>query len=750
MARPPSAKSILKNMKKESNRVEHKTPIANEMFLPNHSGITSHPEYKNDNTFLAIDGSNANQNIEIGTYDYIGQFFQSTQKLDKGGWAIGEDGIWFQNLSAGSYGANKLFYETNTGASGSKTTTLHTLDLENNNSTATLNIKGIIDMSNPFGSSGIKNLIDPTADQDAATKKYVDDNVSSVSFGADNQIPYTNAATNDFDYGDLTYDGTKLDLSKVDPEVRLTDTGNSEYTRVTKSDTSNVAQRLNRVDVQASGVTDQLVSQWTMNDDAANTTVLDSQGANNGTFTDVGGNPNTDAHAAASGDPPNLNGSLSFDGTDDYVDCGSNTLTTGATTICMWVNKDDNNLDPLCSFKIGSNAQTLFYWGSTAAGRAAMMAFRGEHEMYSPLNSLTSGTWEHIVFVYTGGDDDLVTSYKIYINGISQVVTRRANVVGGSASLNRIGKENTGAFPGDIDDVRVYNKELSQAEVDAIYNSGDGNENLAPTQTEVTVWKSEDGVAANEEGIQTFGDGAGKTNIDAGTGIFLNDNTYIQSDSDGLFWGAADDASFKYDGTDFILTTDEVAASDFIVDCGTDKTIELGETVYKDINLAGAVLQLAAANNPNKSNFIDEGGTDTNITTYGFDPNHLVCGSFELQHDYKEGTDIVFHVHFQIPDAPTGTDKVKWEVVYTVARDGETLDAATTITAEQDVDTQYETYLLSFTAVTGTAFKIGDQVLFRLRRVAATADEYGGEALLETFGVHYEVDTLGSRQITTK
>ena len=70
MAKPPSAESILKNMKNREQKFEPKTPIATDMFIPNHSGITSHPEYKNDDTFLAIDGSNANQNIDIGTYDF--------------------------------------------------------------------------------------------------------------------------------------------------------------------------------------------------------------------------------------------------------------------------------------------------------------------------------------------------------------------------------------------------------------------------------------------------------------------------------------------------------------------------------------------------------------------------------------------------------------------------------------------------------------------------------------------------------
>jgi len=45
---------------------------------------------------------------------------------------------------------------------------------------------------------------------------------------------------------------------------------------------------------------------------------------------------------------------------------------------------------------------------------------------------------------------------------------------------------------------------------------------------------------------------------------------------------------------------------------------------------------------------------------------------------------------------------------------------------------------------------IGDQFMFTLTRVAATGDAYAGDALIETAGIHYQVDTIGSRAIATK
>ena len=174
--------------------------------------------------------------------------------------------------------------------------------------------------------------------------------------------------------------------------------------------------------------------------------------------------------------------------------------------------------------------------------------------------------------------------------------------------------------------------------------------------------------------------------------------------------------------------------------------------VFKDINMGSAQLSKPASSAPGTDEFKDNTGvgTDTGIETLAFAVGEKVSGSFEIQHDYKEGSDITFHVHWQGIDPPTGTDKVKWQLIYCVARDGVVLSTTTTINTETDFDTQWEFARSDFTAITGTNFLIGDQFLFQLSRIAASADSYVGEALLATAGIHYEVDTVGSRTITSK
>lgn len=195
----------------------------------------------------------------------------------------------------------------------------------------------------------------------------------------------------------------------------------------------------------------------------------------------------------------------------------------------------------------------------------------------------------------------------------------------------------------------------------------------------------------------------------------------------------------------------EKQTNDLTLTTASQKTLVLSQPVYKDINLAGALLVGNPTVTPGEVEFLDDEGDATGVFTYGFAEDEGVHGGLELQHDYKEGTDLVFHVHWQGIAAPTGTDNVQWRLTYLVAREEVVLaDSVTIDSPDTPFDTQYECKRTNFAAITGTNFKIGDQFMFSLFRVAATGDAYAGDALIMTAGIHYQIDTIGSRQIATK
>lgn len=138
-----------------------------------------------------------------------------------------------------------------------------------------------------------------------------------------------------------------------------------------------------------------------------------------------------------------------------------------------------------------------------------------------------------------------------------------------------------------------------------------------------------------------------------------------------------------------------------------------------------------------------------NIQAYGFQTGDLVQGSFEIQHDYIEGTDLNVHVHW-IPDN-VSTGAIVFNFEYTVANVGSVVPAATVISQSFTPPGVVNQHTLSAftTTIPGTGRKIGDVVSFRFSR-NATGNAYGGLALVTSIGVHYMADCLGSNQIATK
>lgn len=172
---------------------------------------------------------------------------------------------------------------------------------------------------------------------------------------------------------------------------------------------------------------------------------------------------------------------------------------------------------------------------------------------------------------------------------------------------------------------------------------------------------------------------------------------------------------------------------------------------WKDINIGANILSGPPGQLPDVENFLDETGADTGIATIGIDVGEATGGMFEIQHDYKEGTDIFFHTHWQGQTAPGGgTDNVQWELTYTIAQNGDTLDPVTVIVTESAVTTQYGFNFSDFAGIDGTSLKIGNQFVFTLERIAASADEYAGDAVMATIGIHYQIDDRGSSQISSK
>ena len=130
--------------------------------------------------------------------------------------------------------------------------------------------------------------------------------------------------------------------------------------------------------------------------------------------------------------------------------------------------------------------------------------------------------------------------------------------------------------------------------------------------------------------------------------------------------------------------------------------------------------------------------------------SNMVYGSFELQHDYDEGSALYFHVHWS--PTTTNTGNIVWGVEYTIAKANAVFPSPTTTTgtptAAPGVVDRHS--LLNIAVFPGFGLTIGTVIAFRLFRQNGGTDTFTGNAFLHSVGVHYAADTLGSRQITSK
>jgi hypothetical protein len=262
-------------------------------------------------------------------------------------------------------------------------------------------------------------------------------------------------------------------------------------------------------------------------------------------------------------------------------------------------------------------------------------------------------------------------------------------------------------------------------------------------ETEITI-----GDDAIKDNMIDFGTGAGQVNLaDIPVGADKDFSGYDMINAGGLGVGTATpDRTAQVVGT-AMFGEDTTNFSEFESD-GTLK-FNGNATVWRDDNIAGVALGVGAT--PPDLIQLNSG----TIYVRAFDGATIteqLFGAAEINHDYKEESNLQFHIHWS-PTTNNAGD-VKWQLTYQwIEVDGSFSGAETTISVTQAAGgTAWSANKVLFPDISGTGHAIGSQLVFRLfRDPTDAADTYGDDAAITgTFGFHYEIDTIGSRQITTK
>ena len=179
---------------------------------------------------------------------------------------------------------------------------------------------------------------------------------------------------------------------------------------------------------------------------------------------------------------------LSFNGSSSYVDLGNPTLLqiTGSMTWSAWVKAaanpaDDGQIvaksDDTSGWQLKTSPDTGPHTFGVAVAGAPILAQRYSTTVRS-LN-----VWYHVAGVYNAAARTL----DIYVNGVLNNGTLSGTIPASqiNAAVNvNIGRRSGGYyFNGIIDEVRIYNRALSQAEIQADMNTPVGTPTPTPTPT---------------------------------------------------------------------------------------------------------------------------------------------------------------------------------------------------------------------------------------------------------------------------
>lgn len=207
---------------------------------------------------------------------------------------------------------------------------------------------------------------------------------------------------------------------------------------------------------------DGLIGHWKF-DDGSGSTAVDSAGSADGTLTNM--DPNTDWVTGQIG------GALDFDGVDDTVAAPSTyDWASGDFSVAFWINID-NYID--YERIVYVDDQFLIAYGD-GGNRLSWNVEPDDVDgkMDTP-DILGTDVWKHVVFVY----DKATTSGQFYIDSQSQTMSNNNPALMGWDNTTKtdntiffMARDDVSEQDGMMDDVRIYNRALSVAEIQDLYN----------------------------------------------------------------------------------------------------------------------------------------------------------------------------------------------------------------------------------------------------------------------------------------
>lgn len=164
---------------------------------------------------------------------------------------------------------------------------------------------------------------------------------------------------------------------------------------------------------------------------------------------------------------------LRFNGSNSYVVAGSDPIGTGDASGCAWLNPATVSN----SANIFNNSQLVLLFSTN---NRLTISSNNSTFVLTSVNAVNPNVWQFVCFTRRS-----TGAASIYVNGTAFMTSQSSGTPGAGGTM-RFGTNPTassGFYSGIMDDVRFYNRILTQADIQELYALGKNGARVSTTQT---------------------------------------------------------------------------------------------------------------------------------------------------------------------------------------------------------------------------------------------------------------------------
>ena len=156
------------------------------------------------------------------------------------------------------------------------------------------------------------------------------------------------------------------------------------------------------------------------------------------------------------------NHSVDFDGVDDFIQLGQG-FTYTQHTVSAWIKLGELSRTHTILSGRDSNTDLIRFWIASSDNKVRFRLGDGSNTTVTNPTALEAGRWYHIVATYDG------TNLKIYVDSVLGHTLAASKNVNVTANLKIGEDDSSNRFMGKIDELAIWDRALTAAEVTEIY-----------------------------------------------------------------------------------------------------------------------------------------------------------------------------------------------------------------------------------------------------------------------------------------